>query len=379
MRLFLGFVLFASILLPAPVYTAEIPDECLKSIKELFSKNVSSEDMQRFLQLQGKITMHKLAWAHLNHSDPKSDVKGNLENTILDLLNQYETKDDPAFIKVKKDFELNKLSRTALANVIPYVKNVLEKQMKDPSVKDKVFMLNSSDIKMLSILAEKEKNDISGTDTIDGETYNKYNDKLYKDHSNDRSILNFTKIINSSYKNQRTNKSVEFNKEVVNRKLDKLTFELNEIISGLPTPDVCRAHALKCKLDDMAQKTLNIHILNNEKIMDELYQEATNKLNAKLHDNLKYGKIWLHVKGMPAKEKADWQTTLANMDYEEVAKICAGKNLSHAERNILCRDAKRLANGKTGLTSIDETITVRTQKVWKICIEVPQIRNWVHL
>lgn len=351
MRLFIACLLIAQ----SPAYS-QIYHQCLKSIKELFSENVSPEDMQRFLKLQGKITMHKLAWAHLKQSDPNGEVKGNLEDSIMDLLSQYETKDDPKFIKVKKEFELNKLSRTALANAIPYVKDVLMKQMKDPSMKDKVFMLNSSDIKMLSILAEKEKNDITKTVTVGDDEVKVYNNKLYTDKNNDRSILNFTKVINSSYKNQRTNKSVKFNTEVVNRKLDKLTYELNEIIGGLPTPEICRANGLLCNIDALAEETLNIHILENDNIMDALYAQATKSLDAHLHDNLKYGKIWLHVKGMPAKEKADWQEGLKKLNLKEVAKICKGKNLSYAVRNYLCKDAKRLVTGNTGETDIDEKI-----------------------
>ena len=59
--------------------------------------------------------------------------------------------------KAKEIFQKNKLSRTALARILPYVKDILNDQNKITDAKKRnKYIIQTSDLKLLSILAEKE-------------------------------------------------------------------------------------------------------------------------------------------------------------------------------------------------------------------------------
>ncbi len=150
------------------------------------------EAAQKLLNLQAEITIDRLGWAYLKISDEdQSQAKRkNFESKILALLSEkYSNSNDEDFKKAVALFEKNPVSRTGLAMVMPYVSQIIKGQYQEP--KDSPYILNDSDLKMLNILAEKEKMKVGK----DG----KYDDKFLKNRASDKSILNLTKIIDSSY------------------------------------------------------------------------------------------------------------------------------------------------------------------------------------
>ena len=108
-------------------------NDCLDSLDAIVrGDEVKEEKLQDFLKLQSELTLHKLSYALLKNS--KKDGF-RVENKILNLLEQMksEKESDENFKRIYELFENpnNKLSRTALAEVLPYVSNILNEQNKE--------------------------------------------------------------------------------------------------------------------------------------------------------------------------------------------------------------------------------------------------------
>ena len=266
-------------------------EDCFVELRNLMQNRPDIEaEMQTLLKLQGKLTLHRLAWALSANDKGKTSFK--LENKIDSLLKQIENNTDPNFIEAKKLYENNKLSRTGLARIMPYLREILNEQNKilNPDKREK-FIIQTNDLKFLSILAEKEELLENG----------KFNDKLYKNQNSDLSILNFTKVINSSLRDRAVSQNTF---DASDKQITKLESELNKIILSLPLSRPCLdIFGISCKPgEELLPSNDLLSLLENIQDFDR-------------QKELRYDDFWLHVgkkyikeeqiKSSPAPQKDD--------------------------------------------------------------------------
>ena len=247
-------------------------DHCGKTLTELFKDNKYSSSVNKLLKLQGKLTLHRLTWALTNKVDASKNFK--LEEQIDSILNEMNNKDDPAFIEAYGQFNKNKLSRTALAKILPFIKNILNEQnsILNPD-KRKKYMIQESDIKILAILAENERKNSDGT----------YNDSLLSNRESIGSVLNFTKVINSSLRKRSIDKNLN---QTLKNQIEALFKKIKDIINDLPISDYCKQIILQSCSDSSDSK-----ISNSSNIFSII--KSLDMHNSQ--EQLKYGDFWLHV------------------------------------------------------------------------------------
>jgi hypothetical protein len=270
---------------------AKTKEECLSSIDEIIQGDeVKEEKLNEFLKIQAGLTLHKLAYATFRGDISKDRFR--LETEILNIMDGMEgKKKDPEFLKVYDLYKnsSNKLSRNALANVLPYIKDVLNKQENETDpFKRKMFNLGMSDIKMLSLLSEKESKSGNGI----------YKHILSSNQNSDNSILNFTKIINSSMRN--TDDSVEDIRKTMKRRLNILTGEAHDLILDLFLNTECEILSQVCSVD-------------KKPILDDSVLEGLTLAISKLktddkHKYLRYNDVWLYTKGKALSPKKGTHT-----------------------------------------------------------------------
>ncbi len=300
----------------APALTEIAPEEleklCLDAITELFSGNgegenaLSPEVMQAFLKIQGELTLHRLAWAFVTNAkkDDGKVTEKKLESTILRLLQEkYDSNTGSAeyneqLKKAREDFDNKQLSRKSLGNVAPYLVDIVAAQ-KNEDGSNLPYLLDNSDVKMLALLGEKEESAL----------FTKKEEK-YKASS----ILNFAKIINSSYFRHGPNKGLaegmETNKlapqEVIDdnirhleKRMELLQGQLNEQIAKMPTPSQCSAEALgEAYCPECAGTegyTIDKLIQFSDKIRDKVYEGVKSNNAEEVYKNLQEGDFWLHI------------------------------------------------------------------------------------
>lgn len=252
-------------------------DACLNQLKELLDKNPNHPALKKVLNLQGKLTLQRLAWSLANKG--QGSDKFTVEKAIDSILNKIDdkTKTD---VKFKEAYDIysghklnpqNKSSRNGLLAILPHIQEILNTQVNvtDPNERKK-YIIQKSDITLLSILAEKETRNEEGL----------FDHILKSDRTSDRSILNFTKIINSSLRNK------EINKELINKMMSQIPLiesNLRKTINNLPLDRPC------------------LNFLSGEASCLEIKKQEDIPLIAFIRDfdqfdkteQLKYGDIWL--------------------------------------------------------------------------------------
>ncbi|MCO4754914.1 MAG: hypothetical protein KC478_10570, partial [Bacteriovoracaceae bacterium] len=273
--------LLISILLLSCICLGQVSSTCKSILSDMISSGqIEGEKLQKFLNLQAGISLHRLAYASLRHSRSKEQFR--LEKEILSMLEQMrdKRKSEPEFNKVYELFNHpdNKLSRTALAEVLPYLKDIINEQNgEQSSFKRKYFNIGLADVRMLAILAEREK-------SRDG----RYAHSQFKDHAYDQSILNFTKIINSSVAN-----SGEVSKahklESMQSRLNELNKQALNLLEGMGMPMECQSLLNAC-VERSGDK-----VLIEDGFMNLISKVIEESDTIDLHEQLRYDDVWLHV------------------------------------------------------------------------------------
>lgn len=270
------------ILLSFNSFGAKTASECLNSLESIVKGDeVKEEKLREFLKLQAGLTMHKLALATFAKDINKE--RFTLEGQILNILDEMdENRKNAEFDKVYKMFKhpKNKLSRHALAEVLPLIKDILNKQSEEEDpVKRQLFNLDMSDIKMLSILTEKEKQYNNGS----------YAQILSSNKASDNSVLNFTKIINSSIRN--TNASNNSIRKTMERRLKNLVTQANKLVLDLLSGTECEVLLQAC-----SQKAQDGTLVMSNNLLNAISGIADKLSNPDKHKYLRYGDVWLYTK-----------------------------------------------------------------------------------
>lgn len=278
---FLGALLFFSTSgLPVYGQDQELNSACFEALSETFHK-LPREQVNEFLKLQGEITLNRLSWAYLKQSGETGKLE-QIETTILQLLDEKYSREDQEFIAAREAFENRPLSRESLARISPYLSEILKSQNKEQkNSENDNFLINISDIKMLDILAQYETSPLQSSNK-----------------SSAASILNFSKIINSSFAGLSV-EEIPQNIDFIEEHLQDLNSDLIHLLNEIPAPAACfdkkMEDGIECideseKLGDLLQKTDEV-----QKILLDML-EAEFLSDHKLYYGLKYGEIWQKVK-----------------------------------------------------------------------------------
>ena len=276
-------LLLSLFLLPFHTF-AKVSDECESALKSLFAEKISKSQASDFLKVQADITLHRMAWAYLKaQKSDQTDKLENVEKTILTLLDEKYTSTDPKFQKARDLFEAQPLSRTALAEIGPHLKEVLSKEFGKES---QAFILNASDLKLLHAVSKFEKKSA---------VYGKYDSRMMARKS-PQGMLNFAKLINSSYKTYSSTTEDALNVELKLQGLEKiinlLQKRINDFIKVLEIPT-------QCKENDLCEEngTLAEIFQKNEEIQNIFWESLAEELESDdiLLNNLTYGEIWVRT------------------------------------------------------------------------------------
>ena len=347
MRSLLVLFLFSLLSLSIPVMAAS--EQCESALKSLFSEEVSASEAGEFLSLQGELTLHRLAWAYLKaQSIDNNDKAESVERTITELLNEKYTNTDPAFIKAREAFEAQPLARSTLADIAPYLQDFLAQSFEE---KDKNYILNESDLKLLAAVAKLERESSSN---------NKYDHRMMKSNS-PQGMLNFIKLINSSYKTSLNQSESELNVEVKLRGLENVLASLQkrmgQLLDKLSVPRECVPEEL-CETPPPMAALFE----QNGEIQKIFWESLSNKLESDdvLLDKLSYGDMWLKVKdATPVVKKSP---------------VSRSKSISSVKTNPKAKPKPKIATGflSSGGVVIDDPVGIiikdkagRKHESWK--------------
>lgn len=257
---------------------------CLNALQALFSEKVSPDQASEFLKLQGNITLNRLAWAYLKvQENDQTQQLENIERSILTLLDEKYTSTDQKFIQARDAFESQPLSRSTLADIAPYLKDVLSAEY---GTKDKAYVLNSSDLKLLHTLAKFERNSVKN---------GKYDSRMLTSKS-PQGVLSFLKLINSTYKSNPSHEEEALNVELNLAGLEKTLLQMQKrvikFLNQLEKPTQCNDEEL-CSSKDLGEI-----FQDNQAIQEIFWKSLEDKLLSDdlILDNLTYGEIWLNLK-----------------------------------------------------------------------------------
>lgn len=284
--LFRSFILALCWLFIPPVY-GSVNGECESALKTLFASKITKSEASEFLRLQGDLTLHRLAWAYLKAQESdQSEALENVERTILTLLDEKYTSTDPEFIKARDAFESQPLSRTTLSEIAPYLKDILAKDFPES---DKSYILNASDLKILHTIAKFEKR--SATNGI-------YKTSML-DSKSEGGMLNFLKLINSSYKKDQSHSEKELSIEMklsgLEKNLQSMQERLNNFLNEISLPSQCT------DIDICDKNEFSELFGHSEDLQNIFWTSLEEKLLSDdlILDELTYGELWLKTGTSP--------------------------------------------------------------------------------
>ena len=266
-----------------PDPTGAASDDCARLVRTALLGPGNEVKAKKFLQLQGELTLNRLAWALIRKD--YTDQQFKVEARIFELIRDLDSTKYPEVAKARDQFRANPLSRRALARVLPIIGEILNEQdreLQDPLVR-RHLMLGPTDFKLLAVLGDKE---VGG----DGKLHASFGMNPTKDSS----ILNFTKLINSAVRGRQLDGAA---REKIAARVTELSIELDKLLDGLPLPEACRekAQSACCGREGGPDSPL-VHALTDS--VDEIVSAD---------GNLRYGDFWFQLpKGaasLPAKLK----------------------------------------------------------------------------
>lgn len=123
----------------------DLPSNCLEKLKEFFDKDENKELINDYIQIQGKITLHRIAWTALKLSEQNTK---NIENTIEDLLKDRSPELHQQFVNN------GQLSRNQ--KLFKIMGELKESSQALNSEENVPYTLKFSDVKMVQLLVEAE-------------------------------------------------------------------------------------------------------------------------------------------------------------------------------------------------------------------------------
>lgn len=261
--------------------------ECLEAIRtELTKENPNAS--KEFFNLQSRLTLHRLAWAHLSRVSKLGIQTGSneiprLENEIKKVLEKISKKtSDPNFLSAKENFTRSPLSRKTLSDALESLSLVLKDQS-NAKPEELDYLLHLEDLKTISILGELE--DLTQAKSS----------QFTKSHASATSILHLTKIINSAYQTKSVD-DLEREKKVVSAEIKRLEKQQSKWVEKLAQvfekePSCSNVQVCPdCSKTDEKQKSLSLEL-----ILKALHED----LKKNDYQGVRYGEVWLRTAAAP--------------------------------------------------------------------------------
>ena len=251
---------------------------------------------REYFALRARISMHRLAWLHLKQlkQDGKTRAaKSRVEDSILALLKQHDAliQSDPAFKASAEAFRERPFSRGTLASVLgPLTKAMQAAGGDEAPAAEAPFWLGVEDMKMIGMLGELEQ---IGDPKAD---------RLTANHSEATSVLNFVRIIDSSY---RTDDVADVDTQLarVESEVTKMEAELKAMHDRLF--DAIRNKSDACKFLSMVHQTMGATCptcgrdgatFESRIDLDTFLEKALNEqLRATNYECVRYNDVWLRT------------------------------------------------------------------------------------
>ena len=205
-------------------------EDCNAELSKYFSHSANQSKIKEYMRLKAEVAFHRTAHA-LFYDNAKGIDKNNtkFKESVIRAINKLDqkTKDDPAFKIARQSFEELPLSRRNFAEILPFVINILNSNMKLNEDERDTYNLDDNDLKIFHLLAVAEGNKAT-----------KINIKQRIETNDIRNILNFPFQINYILENGHN--SDEFDSIKLRNRLSSSIKKANEIIQTLEISTKCK-------------------------------------------------------------------------------------------------------------------------------------------
>jgi hypothetical protein len=243
--------------------------ECLDKLNEYFAQPHKKKELDEYLRIQGKISLHRIAWVSMKASEGNTL---NIEGSILGLLQERNP-------QLHKSF-LNKDLKTRNERLLSVMNELKIKSASFSSKKNIPFQIKYSDVKMIELLVETEK---------------KYG------RSASTGARDFTSLINNSMKVRLDKKALNTShfESILNILLKKAKNIEKDLEDFLRVSGCSNESSLaSCGSKDKRLDVSNL-LTNSNEVIDHFYRNQFDRDN-ELYNNLKWNAknkdYWLHVK-----------------------------------------------------------------------------------
>lgn len=244
-----------------------VSSSCKTQINNFFEDPENQELKEKYMKLQGKITLHRIAWTYLKKADAETDT---IEGTIQELI----SKRDP--VLYKEFIESRPETRNRRLGFAIKEMQLLSQELAANSPEDQAYALQYSDVKMINLLVQAEED--HGRSFANG-------------------VMDFTSIIKNSLKDSFDNKAANLAK--FKSTIDRLIQEKNEFESKLV--DFLKSvecseiiNSTTCAREEVTESSIEQILQSSRDIVDFVYLDDFEKTE-ELKNIYQWNTYWLHV------------------------------------------------------------------------------------
>lgn len=241
---------------------------CLEKLNGYFDSPQKQEELKEYLRIQGKISLHRIAWATMKMSE--SNTK-NIEGSIIEMLEKRNPELHKSFV--------NKKLKTRNQRLLSVMNDLKLESEKFNTPSNIPYTIKYSDIKMMDLLVEAEK--------IHG-------------RSGSKGVMDFTSIIKTSMAprlKMKKDKTKHFEKiiSILQKKGQKIEADLQSYLADSGCTK--ESQLLTC---GRHEKSIDIGkiLTESQEVIDQFYKAQFDK-NKELNNNFKWKSrkaFWLHVR-----------------------------------------------------------------------------------
>jgi hypothetical protein len=243
--------------------------ECLDKLNEYFSKPHNQNEINEYLRIQAKISLHRIAWVTMKSSETNTK---NIEASILDLLKTRKPELHKSFLE--KDL------KTRNERLLSVMNELKVSSTSFISPKNIPYQIKYSDVKMMELLVETE------------EQFGR---------SNATGARDFISIIKNSMQDRLGDKTenIKHFQTIINQLLNKAKAIETKLEHFLVQSD-CKIESdlISCGRSDK-QIDISGLLANSNEVINHFYS-AQFERNKELSNNFKWSAkdkhYWLHVK-----------------------------------------------------------------------------------
>lgn len=242
------------------------PSSCNSIIDKLLKSPKNKTLKDEYMKLQGKITLHRLAWLQLKKASKETD---SLEQDIVALMKKRDPELHASFIESKRD-----ITNKDLELSIQELKKMSEALVDDP--KKSAYVLQYSDIKMIQLLVEAEE--FHGSSLRDG-------------------VMSYPEIIKNTLKSKNLDKEeslIAFEDTINQLEKKKAVFEstLQEFLGE--TECYINESDGTCRVVDTSEQEIQGLLKSSENLVNYIYDTSAQKED-ELKNLFQWNTYWLET------------------------------------------------------------------------------------